>query len=157
MTATPNSFRQSFKEFANAETYPPDDVALWLDIAYKMLNASRWGNILDLGAQLFAAHNLALEARAKKEAENGAPPGGNVGPITSKSVDKVSVSYDTASGIEPDAGHWNLTIFGTRFIKMARMMGAGPVQVGAGGCIDPLSSANAWSGPWASTIPNPSQ
>jgi hypothetical protein len=67
------------------------------------------------------------------------------GVINSKSVDKVSIGYDTAGGIEAGAGHWNLTIYGTRLIKLIKMVGAGPVQVGIG--CTPMYSGSAWSGP----------
>jgi hypothetical protein len=50
------------------------------------------------------------------------------GMVARKTVDKVSVTYDTASAMEEDAGHWNLTVYGTRFIRLARMVGTGGMQ-----------------------------
>ena len=107
--------------------------------------AARVIDQLDVAAELFAAHNLTLEVRAQAESKNGGIPGQQVGPVNSKSVDKVSIGYDTGSGIEADAGHWNLSIYGTRFIRLAKMFGAGPIQIGIG--VTPTGTGLGWSGP----------
>lgn len=157
MAVTAASLRANFTEFINTDVYPDADVNFWLATAALLINAGRWGNMLDMGTQLFVAHNLVLEAKAKATAANGAPPGVSDGPIAAKSIDKVSVNYASAEALEENAGHWNLTIFGTRFIKLARMCGMGPIQVGAGaGCYGPLSSINAWPGCLWGAIPTPS-
>lgn len=147
---TPAQLRTDFPEFASTVVYPTSQVTFWITLAYKLLNAQRWGNVLDQGVELFVAHNLAIEARAQADAAKGGIPGQQVGPVSSKSVDKVSMGYDTGSGIEPGAGHWNLTIYGTRFVRLMRMFGAGPVQVGIGAV--PVGSGQAWPGPIASSI-----
>jgi hypothetical protein len=41
----------------------------------------------------------------------------------------VTQAYDTTAGIVPEAGHWNLTTYGMRFIQLVLMFGAGPIQV----------------------------
>lgn len=149
MTVSVSQFRTDFPEFADAAVYPDPAFAFWYAIALKFVSATRWASLQDLGSELYVAHQLVLEARAKAEGDNGVPPGGQVGPLASKSVDKASSSYDTSSGIEVGAGHWNLTIYGTRFIRIAKMVGVGPVQIGGGGgCTSALSSVNAWSGPY---------
>ena len=145
MTITTAQFRQDYPEFASTAQYTPSAVAYWLNLAYAMLNTRRWGNQLDVAAELFAAHNLTLEVRAQAESKNGGIPGQQVGPVNSKSVDKVSIGYDTGSGIEADAGHWNLSIYGTRFIRLAKMFGAGPIQIGIG--VTPTGTGLGWSGP----------
>ena len=159
MTVTSASFRSNLTEFADASRFPESQVTYWLGLAAKLVaNTSRWGNLIDDGIQLFIAHNLTLERRAMDEADNGAAPGLSTGMINNKSVDKVSVGYDTTSAMELDAGHWNLTIYGMRYIRLARLIGAGPVQVGTPDC-DPsgaLGSSGAWPGPWFSGTPNPS-
>lgn len=145
MTTTVAQLRADFPEFASTSTYPASQVNYWLTLAYSMLNAGRWGRQLDFGVAMFVAHNLVLEARAQYEAANGGVPGGQVGALSSKSVDKVSISYDVSAGIETGAGHWNLSIYGTRFIRLARMFGAGPIQLGIG-CA-PSGFVGAWTGP----------
>lgn len=140
------TFRAQFPEFGNENKYPFSQVNYWLGIGCLLLNSQRWGNLLDHGTALFIAHNVVLEAQAMATSALAnrisnpalAPvPGLSTGPTSAKGVDKVSVAYDTTAGIEEKAGHWNLTVYGTRFIKLARMVGAGPVQIN--GC-------NTWSG-----------
>jgi hypothetical protein len=155
MAFTVADFRANFPEFADAAVYPPSLVNYWVMNAGLMLNASRWGTWLDLATQLMAAHNIVLEARAIAESVNGETPGVTTGAVVSKGVDKVSISFDVGSSTEEKAGHYNTTIYGTRFWKMTRKVGAGPIQLGYETGIDPLSSANAWPGPW-SVLPNPS-
>ena len=140
---TPAIFKGHYPEFVCPDTYPASQVQYWLDFAYGMLNAGRWGRQLDVAAELYTAHNIALEARAQKEAANGGIPGGSVGVLNSKSVDKVSAGYDTGAATEAGAGHWNLTIYGTRFIRLAKLFGSGPIQIGIG--VAPVGAA--WSGP----------
>lgn len=150
MTITPQQLRSDYPEFVSTTTYPNSQLEYWLKFAYLMLNADRWGEMLDLGAALFVAHHVTIEARNQATAANGDIPGEQTGPLSSKSVDKVSISYDTGSGIEPGAGHWNLTVYGTRFIRLMRMFGAGPIQIGIGQV--PSGSGLGWPGPIGSNI-----
>lgn len=121
------------------------------------LTSPKWGagsavpvsppaTLLDIATELFVAHNLVLEKRAQDAANVGGLPGQIIGPVASKSVGSVSISYDASAGLEPEAGHWNTTMYGLRFIKLARMKGMGPVQVGIG--VAPPWSGGAWPGPW---------
>jgi hypothetical protein len=141
-------FRGHFTEFADTTIYPNPLICFWIDVAEKLLPANRWGNMLSVGVELYAAHNIVLEAQAQKAANAGGIPGAVTGNITNKHVDKVTIGYDTTNSINPDAGHWNLTTYGNRFYRLMMMFGAGPIQVGAGpGFVPPLSSAEAWTGP----------
>jgi len=151
-----SQFQQNYDEFGNTEVYSPSVVQNVLTLAYLMLNSERWGAILDYGAQLFTAHYLALARRSANEnaSDNSAnnPTGTMIGPISARSVDKASVNYDTANAIIEGGNHWNLTIYGVQFLDMSRMVGAGPMQVGAGaggmftGSAFPQSEL-AWPGP----------
>jgi hypothetical protein len=155
MSTTANAFRRNFPEFNDNNVYPDPVVDMWLAFAGELLAPSlnRWGGLTSatytMGINLMTAHELVLARQAQAAAANGAAPGMQSGPINNKSVDKVSVGYDTAATIEEGAGHWNLTTYGSRFLRLAKMMGAGPIQVGIGGWpfSDPLSSINAWPGP----------
>lgn len=161
---TAADFVQDYREFADEVQFPPDMITWWLTFAAKFINRDRWGEPgdggtaerteFDYGQELYAAHQLTLEARAIAEAYNGAPPGIAVGMVNSKSVDKVSVGFDTGAVAELEAGHWNLTIYGMRFKRLADTFGAGPVQVGHG-CAPPFSGP-AWQGPWVYNYPNQS-
>ena len=142
MTVTVASFRADFTEFSDVGIYSDSDVQFWLKYALLLLNADRWKSLLDLGTELFIAHNLVLEQQAKAAAANGGAPGISTGMVSAKSVDKVSISYDTNSALEKDAGQWNLTTYGTRYYRMMRMFGAGPIQVGIGNS----PAFSAWPG-----------
>ncbi len=149
MTATAVSFRVAFPAFANPVKYPPAMVNLWLDTAVKLINPAKWGELADLGAYLMTAHYLALESQAAS-ATGDRMPGASVGILSSKSAQGVSAGYDISTATEKDAGHWNMTTYGTRYYRLSRMMGAGPVQVGAPSASDPENSI-AWPGvltPW---------
>jgi hypothetical protein len=81
----------------------------------------------------------------QKAAASGGIPGLSRGVINSEAAGAVSVGYDANAGIEPGAGHWNLTNYGTRFIQMLMLIGAGPTQVSPGGNCNPYNGS-AWSG-----------
>lgn len=133
MTVSATSFRTAFPEFADASTYPDAMVDLWIAAAGQLMAADRWASLLDLGTQLFVAHNLVLGARDRKAAANGGVGGTSGGVVASKSVDKVSVSYDTGAGTLEGGGAWNLTTYGVRYLQLARMIGAGGMQISPGG------------------------
>jgi hypothetical protein len=152
------TFRVNFPEFSNTTVFTPGAVAFWIGVATMLLPTQTWGlgsttaqapvtTTLDIGLSLFVAHQLTLEARAVKAAANGGIPGsGPGGPVSSESVGGVSRSYDTSAGLLLDAGPWNLTVYGTRFLFLARLMGKGPIQMG----VDPFACTGgigAWTGP----------
>jgi len=112
-------------------------------------------SVRDVGLELFTAHMLTLNKQAIDAAGAGGTPGQSVGPITSKSIGPVSVSFDVQAGIMEGASFWNLSTYGTRFYFFADIMGAGPSQIGVGCDINAILSFNgpAWIGPW----PFPSQ
>jgi len=152
------TFRVNFPEFVNTTVFTPGAVAFWIGAATMLLPTQTWGlgstaaqapttTVLDLGLSLFVAHNLVLEARAAKAAANGGIPGsGAGGPVSSESVGGVSRSYDVGVAINLDAGPWNLTNYGTRFVFLARLVAKGPIQIG----VDPFACGGgigAWWGP----------
>ena len=141
MTITPSQFIVNYPAFANTTTYAPSIVQMYLNDAYLMLSAPLWNNMLDRGAQLFAAHYLVLDAQANATAANGGVPGLEVGPVSSKGVGPLSKSYDTTVGVNPDAGHWAQTMYGRRFYQMQRMVGM------SGATIVPDASQGILSGP----------
>jgi hypothetical protein len=145
---TAAQFRRVYREFADTNLYPDSAVNYWLAVASLMLNPCRWDNMLPLGAALYAAHNLVLEVKAQSTALAGGWPGVSKGAITSENAGAVSISYDNSKTLEEDGGHWNLTEYGVRFLRMAKMFGAGPIQIGP--CVGAPGSVgfgNAWTGP----------
>jgi hypothetical protein len=154
-SVTPASFVATYPAFQDAARFPPETIAQLIDLATGFCSTRRWlymgctdsgKTMRDIGIELFVAHWCAMERRNQDQADNGAPPGAIVGPYGSGSVGPGSVQYDTPSGIELEAGHWNLTNYGTRFIKLARMVGAAGIQVGIG-YGGPFTGVGAWAGP----------
>ena len=133
-----------------AVQFGPDAINYWLNFAVLSVNHARFGTWYYTAVELFMAHNLALEARAEQGGDQTIP-GLIVGAIASTASGDVSVSYNSMANFELGAGHWNLTIYGLRFIRMCRMVAAGPIQI-TGGC---GWGGGAWSGPPFFNFPNP--
>lgn len=129
MTVTVAKLRADFSEFANSAVYSDSTINFWLTLAGKLLPDCRWGTVLPEATELFVCHNLTLERQARAASAAGAPPGVQTGPVSAKTVGPASVNYDTANAMAADAGHWNLTTYGTRFAWLSSLFGAGPVQV----------------------------
>lgn len=160
MTITPQSFRVDYPEFRDAGKYSDAGIQLHVAVAGMLLNQQLWGpsaptatnpptTIYDVGVGLFVAHNLTLEIQQIKASNNGAAPGVTTGAISSKSVNGVSQNYDTAAGIDEGASHWNLTVYGIRFIRLCKQFGAVPF-IAAGNIVPndwSTTSTPAWPGP----------
>ena len=148
MAVTPAMLREAFPALADVNVYTDPSMNLWIGVATKLVNEDRWGDLTDTGIMLYAAHNIVIDAM---DGRIGVVPGASMqGVVTSKSVGGVSVGIDASSASEADAGNWNLTTYGTRYYRLMRMMGAGPVQVGAPGDSPTTSGATgAWPGPYS--------
>lgn len=129
MAITPTDFRTAFPEFSDAVVFPDGQISFWLGNAANLVSESRWGDVYPLGVQLFTAHNLVLATRRKKSTTGDGLPGVSAGILSSKSVDKVSASYDTTSGTVANGGAWNLTDYGVQYLQLALMVGAGGMQI----------------------------
>lgn len=143
---TPAAFRDQFPVFTSTTTYPDPEIQFWIDLAIKLHSAERWGDLLDYGISLFVAHNLSLEFSSNAAAAAGQAPGQVVGALSSASVDKVSYSRDASSAMDPKNGHWNLTTYGLRWVRLVRMVGAGPVQIGVPTAAEGQLSNGYWPG-----------
>jgi hypothetical protein len=129
MTLTPDQLTADFPEFADADAYPATMLTLWIGVASNLVNACRWGTLATLGLELCTAHYLVLAARDQKAAANNDAPGQVTGVLSSKGVGDVSGSYDVAAVTLADAGFWNQTNYGIRYLSLARLMGAGGLQI----------------------------
>jgi hypothetical protein len=151
---TYQSFIADLPEFANATIFPQSAFLYYQNFATIMLT-SVWGqpapagqpnSLFDIGQEQFIAHNLVIEALNQKSVAVGGLPGITKGPVSAENAGQVSVTYDPAGSLEIDAGHWNLTTYGLRFINVARMLGAQPTQIGPQGIVPPFSGPG-WIGP----------
>lgn len=123
---TPDQFRADFPEFANVSDA---QINLWLTISTSMVDPGRWDELTNIGIELLTAHQLAIALRDQKTGAAGGATGAVSGPLSSKTVDKVSSSYNTAGTQYADAAFWNLTSYGVRYLALARMFGAGGIQL----------------------------
>ena len=123
------TFRQQFPEFSDTTAYPGDTIDLHLAVGALSLDAGVWGDLHDRGLGLFVAHNLAIDAQNQAQSLVGGVPGKVSGPQTSKSVDKVSASYDVGAVTYEGAAFWNLTSYGVRLYQLVRLVGAGGRQL----------------------------
>lgn len=127
---TAAQFRTLQPGFADSSVYSDDAVNLYLTLAASMLDPNRWCDWRPLGMALMVAHYLSLDQREARTAAKGGIPGqGGIGILSSKSIGNVSAGYDVQSGTEANAGQWNMTTFGRRYIHMARLVGMGGVQI----------------------------
>lgn len=122
-------FRLKFPEFADATAYPDAMISFWSGIAEAQVSECKWGNLYTQGVMLYTAHELVLARQSEKAALKGGDAGQVKGPVASKAVGQANISYDTTSGVETNAGMWNLTTYGRQYIRLARMFGAGAVQL----------------------------
>lgn len=119
-------FKEILPEFA---TTSEAQIDLFINIGSGLLNVDRWGDSLEYGLALFVGHHLAISNRDQMAAAAGGEAGQVKGVVTGKTVDKISVSYDGALGTYEGAGFWNQTNYGVRFFQLARLIGAGGVQM----------------------------
>lgn len=126
---TEAQFRATYPEFADPTRFGASTIGMQIAFAGLRLNVDRWADMLDMGTGLFVAHHMALADRARATAAAGGAPGIVNGVVSSKTVDKVSVSYDVATVSLLDAGHWGMTVYGIQFLQLSRMVGAGGIQL----------------------------
>ena len=128
---TPEQFRAAFPQYADETTYPPAMIQMRINLADVLFSESRFGeDIFPYIVGLYVAHYLDLYAADMRSVAVGASGGANSGVQTSKSVDKVSVSYDASATLDPNAGFWNNSRYGSEFWEYLMIFGAGAIQLG---------------------------
>ena len=126
---TSDQFRADFPEFSDKTRYPDPSVNFYLAQADNLLDQDRFGDQFVYLAELFTAHYTEIRGRRSVQAALGGVNSSGGGILTSKSVDKVSASYDVSGIINPDAGFWNNTDYGREFFWWWEMSGAGGRQL----------------------------
>ncbi|ELI8280219.1 DUF4054 domain-containing protein [Yersinia enterocolitica] len=126
---TSDQFRESFPEFTDTTRYPNTSINFYLSMADDLLDQDRFGDKFVYLAELMTAHYVELRGKRTASAVLGGVNTSGGGVATSKSVDKVSVSYDVSGIINPDAGFWNNTDYGREFFWWWSMFGAGGRQI----------------------------
>ena len=119
-------FREAFPQFDEA-TYPNARVQFWLNLALKLLNKKRWGNFFEEGVYLNTAHNLTVERQAVENAGSGGGTGAVVSESQSIGDTSFTVRYDVATAAK--TGEAESTVYGLQYLRLARIVGAGGVQL----------------------------
>ena len=122
-------FRIDFPEFSDPDAYSDGSITFWLTISLSLVQEDRWLDLTDMAVELATAHQVLIATRNQDLGNGNGSPGQVSGPVTAKAVDRVSVSNDTGAVTLTDGGFWNMTTYGIRFLQLARMFGAGPVQL----------------------------
>lgn len=122
-------FRTQFPEFADTVKYPSAQITLWVTLAEQMVRECVWKRSWTLGISLYVAHEITIAALNSKAAKVGGTPGTSGGIANTKTVGQATVGYDSTSTSEKDAGWWNRTTYGQQFIRLARIFGAGAIQL----------------------------
>lgn len=123
------AFRTAFPEFADLVAYPTTQITFWAGLAEKLVLPCVWKTCYTEGVQLYVAHEITLAAQNAKAAASGGVPGTSGGIANTKTVGSVTVGYDSQTTTEKDAGWWNRTLYGQQFIRLARIFGAGAIQL----------------------------
>lgn len=127
---TVEQFRVAFPQFADPSRFPDVPITFRLNLADIMLSEKTTGKeMFPYLVGLFVAHYMTLWLADSKAELVGGAGGSTNGVQASKSVDKVSVSYDTGATLNPDAGFWNNTRYGAEFWQLIIMFGAGGRQL----------------------------
>jgi len=126
------AFRTAFPEFADTVKYPDAMLTFWSGVAELQVLQCVWRNMWTQGVMLYTAHEITLAAQNVKSAQVGGVPGTSGGVPNTKTVGGVTVGYDSENPSEKDAGYWNLTNYGKQFIRLAKLFGAGAIQLSGG-------------------------
>ena len=128
-TTWTEQFRLDFPEFTDESVYSNDMINFWYGIGIKTLNVNRWGDRINYGLELFVAHNICLQVLDSKTALASGVPGTGSGVISGQGAGGINVSIDSQASIENGGGAYNLSVYGTRFIRLSRLMGIGGLQL----------------------------
>lgn len=126
---TVSDFRRDFPQFSDTTKYPDPVIQFRLNLVDTLIDGSGMGNMFPYLAGLFVAHYMVLYASDSAAGALGGTGGSTSGVVASKSVDKVSVSYDNSSTLNADAGFWNFSRYGAEFWQMLQFFGYGGIQL----------------------------
>lgn len=118
---TPTEFKARFPEFA---TIADARIQIFIDDSELEMSESYWGDLFARGQSYLTAHLLALGEQSATGAS-----GGTAGPVTSKSVGGVSVSFGGPTITDSTEGYWLTTSYGQEYWRLLQQIGLGWVIV----------------------------
>jgi hypothetical protein len=107
------------------DTVDNDFIELLIEEAEEEISAAVWGSNYDRGLRLLTAHKIYTSP-----AVSGGSGGGSVysGPITSKRIGDVSITYGQAQGAaQTSSKDLSSSSYGIEFLELRRLVQGGPV------------------------------
>ncbi len=121
------TFKIRFPEF---DTVADSRVDLFLSLAVLEVGEIPWGDLYEEGVFLLAAHKLQLDQN-RNQAANQPVGGGSVGPLASRKIGDVSISFaSTGSGSSSDSEYiLKSTVYGQEYFRLRSFVGVGMVAI----------------------------
>ena len=122
-------FRLDFPEFADEDVYTDSMCSFWSVLGEQINSVEVFGSAYTALIELFTCHNLSIQARNIDASAVGGIPSGDGGAISSKTVEQVSVDYDSVSTAISGGGDFNSTSYGRQYLILRRQFTCGVMQV----------------------------
>jgi Protein of unknown function (DUF4054) len=116
-------FRARFPEFLCPNIYPDARILIFLTDALMDINVDKFGDLAERAQLYLAAHYLAVATGTQQGDAS------NVGKVSSKSVDSVSVSY-SGGGESAQADIYESTSYGQIYLGLVKRVCPGMITVG---------------------------
>lgn len=124
MTATLAEFRTMFPEF-DSPVATDEQVQAKLDLAARMMDVARWGDLFDDGQLFYAAHLLSVSLTCAMALGQGA----GLFALKARTVDDVSVTFNVPQATNDFEAFYNSTCYGQQFQLLVRCVGVGALAV----------------------------
>lgn len=109
------TFKARFTEF---DAIADARITVFMDDALLILSEATWGDLYPQAVCYLTAHYLALA----EESSLGST--GNVGNVSAKSVDGVSVTYSSVPYTNENQAYFGSTIYGQTLMSLSKSLGA---------------------------------
>lgn len=119
---TPADMKERFPEFASLTDAR---VQLFIDDAELELAPAEWGDSYKKGWSYLSAHLLSCSISSA----TGGGIGGANGPVASRAVGDVSISFGSNLSMDATAGAYNLTPYGQEYWRLVNLLGVGMLAV----------------------------
>lgn len=114
MSIDPASFKTRFPEFA---CQSDARIQVFIDDSIVILNETFWADKYDLGLSYLTAHFLVIGEKSEAGSIT------SNGPISSKSVDGVSITYAVPTAADMSEAYYSYTTYGQRYLALRKTLG----------------------------------
>ena len=120
MSVTATTIKARFPEF---DSQADARIEIFIEDAKLELSESKWGDRYDKGISYLTAHLLSIALKTEKGSV------GSVGPIASRSIGDVSISFSNKTSESQIEAYYNSTPYGQEFWNMLQFVGLGAVAI----------------------------